>query len=190
MHTREWKMQRRMSLQLFLTKGLKLNSWENLKNWDWRSFFMVITKAEMMVLEISTETNLMEHGDGKINPKAYSTQKLIADSEVIMQVQWQNKITRSSQYSGRWKIFFSHRIHQRDVGAEFWQEKFSQSNLQLVPQKLKGRYNAKVINVWLIRKVHQHEIVNAAQENKLVKPVDSIEFIFPLKFENVSNQTV
>lgn len=62
---------------------------------------MVITKAEMMVLEISTETNLMEHGDGKINPKAYSTQKLIADSEVIMQVQWQNKITRSSQYSGR-----------------------------------------------------------------------------------------
>lgn len=31
---------------------------------------MVITKAEMMVLEISTETNLMEHGDGKINPKS------------------------------------------------------------------------------------------------------------------------
>lgn len=37
----------------------------------------------------------------KLTPKAYSTQELIADSEVIQQVQWQNKITRSSQYSGR-----------------------------------------------------------------------------------------
>lgn len=140
----------------------------------------------MMVLEISTETNLMEHGDGKINPKS------IFYTGVNCWF-WSNTAsTMAEQDYKEFSVFremkdlVSHRIHQWDVGAEFWQEKFSQSNLQLVPQKLKGRYNAEVINVWLIRKVHQHEIVNAAQE----KPVDSIKFIFPLKFENISNQTV